>query len=197
MTASDLQAALEPVLAALAALSVPYFVAGSVASSARGVARASLDADIVADLGIEHTGPLVAALAADYYVDEDRVRAAIAARRSFNVIHLATMFKVDLFLSRKSPFDASRFARATPEQLWEEESLPRVPVSSTEDLVLAKLEWYRAGGGVSERQWRDVVGLIKVGGRTLDVAYMKRWANTLGVTDLLDAALARPTAQGS
>ncbi len=64
-----------------------------------------------------------------------------------------------------------------------------VSVASAEDTLLAKLEWYRMGGEVSERQWRDVLGALKVQAGALDLEYLHRWASELGVDDLLERAL--------
>lgn len=189
MTAPDLVAALRPVLVVFNSLGVRHFIGGSVASSAHGVPRASLDVDVVAELEPRHVHQLVVALQDDYYVDEARVREAVAARRSFNLIHLATMFKVDVFVSQQRPFDASSFARARQETVGQKPDEQAVPLASAEDVLLAKLEWFRRGGDASERQWDDVRGLLRVGRDTLDVVYLRHWASLLGVADLLDRAL--------
>ena len=119
MSGSDLIAAVRPVLETLDRLRVRHFIGGSVASSAHGIARASLDVDVVAELEPIHVSRLVAALEPDYFVDEARVRAAVEAKRSFNLIHLETMFKVDVFVSRGRPFDDSSFsARAENDWVW-------------------------------------------------------------------------------
>jgi hypothetical protein len=189
MNGPDLLAALRPVLSVLGDLGVRHFVGGSIASSAHGVARASLDVDVVAELEAVHVTRFVAALQAAYYVDGERVRAAVEHRRSFNMIHLATMFKVDVFVSRNRPFDLSAFARAgatAPSPGLESQS---IPMASAEDVLLAKLEWYRRGGEVSERQWHDVVGIVRVGRGALDVDYLRLWAAPLGVKDLLERLL--------
>ena len=186
---SDLVAALTPVLAVFSDLGVRHFVGGSVASSAYGVARASLDVDVVAELEAAHVHRFVATLKDAYFVDEVRVRAAIDAKRSFNLIHLATMFKVDVFVSKRRPFDASSFARVRNETLAREPGNPKIPLASAEDVLLAKLEWYRRGGETSERQWDDVKGLLRVGKGTLDAAYLRHWAALVGVADLLDRAI--------
>jgi len=111
---ADLLAALGPVLEALRTLGVRHYVGGSIASSVHGVPRASVDADVVADLEARHVAPLVAALREAYYVPDERVRDAVAGRRSFNVIHLDTMVKVDVFVSRDRPFDRRAFERSRP-----------------------------------------------------------------------------------
>ena len=100
MTDSDLVAALRPVADALDALDVRYYLAGSLASSAHGIARASLDADVVAALEPDHVDPLTNRLGSAYYIPVDRLRSAVAARSSCNLIHLATMFKIDVFVSK-------------------------------------------------------------------------------------------------
>ena len=189
MTESDLVAALRPVTEAFDALGVPYYLGGSVASSAHGIARASLDADLVAALEPEHVDGFVKHLAAAYYIPEDRLRSAVATRSSCNLIHLATMFKIDVFVSKGRPFDQEAARRARPQAIDEAEDGPLFPVASAEDVVLAKLEWFRLGGETSERQWWDVIGVLRVA-EDVDRAYLRRWAAALSLTDLLERALA-------
>jgi hypothetical protein len=188
LTAPDLVAALLPVIEALDGLGVRYYVGGSVASSVHGVPRASIDADVIAELGAEHVAPLAARLSALYYLDEGRMRDAVERRFSFNAIHLATMFKVDVFVSKGRPFDVAAGGRARLEALGESSEAPKARVASPEDTLLAKLEWYRRGGESSERQWSDVIGLLKVRTGRLDLAYLAGWAEALGVADLLERA---------
>ncbi len=189
MTDSDLVAALRPVADALDALGVRYYLGGSVASSAHGIARASLDADVVAALEPDHVDPLTNRLVSAYYIPVDRLRSAVAARSSCNLIHLATMFKIDVFVSKGRPFDRQAAERARPQAIDESPDAPRFPVASPEDTVLAKLEWFRLGGETSERQWWDIVGVLKVT-EDADRTYLSRWAASLGVADLLERALA-------
>ena len=187
MTATDLLLALEPVVAALEALGVRYYVAGSLASSAHGVPRASIDADVVADLREAHVERLVPRLQG-YYVDEGRVRSAVRARRSFNAIHLATMFKIDVFVAKGRPFDHEALDRARPRALEDVPEARQYVVASAEDTILAKLEWFRLGGEVSDRQWADIVGMLKTGAERVDYAHLDRWAGVLEVADLLQRA---------
>jgi len=188
MTPPELRAALDPVLAALRALGVRHYVGGSIASSAHGVARASIDADVVAELRLEHQAGLVAALRSAYYVPEARVPDAIARRSSFNVIHLETMIKVDVFVSKDRPFDRRALERARLEPSVPPD-VPPLLLASAEDTVLAKLDWFRRGGETSERQWTDVLGVLRAGRTALDAAYMRSGAIELGVGDLLERAL--------
>jgi hypothetical protein len=187
VTADDLLSAVVPVAECLDALSVRYFLTGSTASSAHGIARASLDADLVAELDASHVDSFIACLADAYYVPTDALYAAVAERRSFNLIHLATMFKVDVFVSRRRPYDVVAADRAQPELIDTAAAAPRLPTATAEDTVLRKLEWFRRGGELSERQWWDVVGVLKVA-RHADREYLRKWAPQLGVADLLDRA---------
>jgi hypothetical protein len=190
VTEPSLLEALGPVLDALESRGIRYYVGGSLASSAHGVPRASIDADLVADLRSADVEPLIAALREGYYVPEARVRDAVARRSSFNVIHLATTLKVDVFVAQDREFERRALARARPEALVGDEGGRQVPIASAEDIVLAKLEWYRKGGEVSERQWTDVVGVLSASSTKVDLPYLEELASGLGVSDLLRSALA-------
>lgn len=188
MIESDLLAALRPVAEALQTLGVRYHLGGSLASSAHGVARASLDVDVVAELEPQHVDALAASLAGAYYAPVGHMRAAVDERRSFNLVHLATMFKVDVFISKGRPFDRQAADRARLQPLGDAPDAPRLPIASAEDTILAKLEWFRLGGEISERQWWDVIGILRVSDHA-DREYLRRWAQPLGVSDLLERAI--------
>lgn len=185
----DLRAALDPVADALEALGVPYRVGGSVASSALGVGRSTLDIDLVADLRGEHVAPFVACLSADYYIDAEMIHDAIQRRSSFNVVHLASMMKVDVFVVKTREFDRQAFARVTERQVGDTPPR-RFPLTTAEDIIIHKLEWYRLGNQIAQRQWDDVLGVLRLQGSVLDRAYLERWARELGVDDLLARAFA-------
>jgi hypothetical protein len=172
----------------LESLGVPYAIGGSLASALHGVMRATMDADLVTDLRPEHADPLAQALGEAFYADPEMMRDAIRRHSSFNVIHLETMFKVDLFVAKPRPFDRSQLARRQLHVLSEDPER-HAYITSAEDTVLSKLEWYQMSSGVSDRQWRDVLGVLKVQGERLDHTYMHRMATELGVSDLLERAL--------
>lgn len=169
-------------------LGIPYYVRGSLASSAYGIARATADVDLVADVRAEQVPTLVKQLHAEYYIDAAMIYDAIARRASFNLLHLATMVKLDVFLPKQRAFDAEVARRTQQDTLEEAPSARLVNILSPEDVILTKLEWYRAGNQVSERQWNDVLGVLKVQGELLDRAYLQQWATVLQVTDLLERA---------
>ena len=169
-------------------IGIPYAVGGSFASSLHGVMRSTLDVDIVADMQIEHVQPLVAALSKEFYADDEMMKGAIEHQSSFNLIHYETSFKVDIFIRKSRGFDEMQLQRRKPSIIATdpEES---IYVTSPEDTILAKLEWYRMGGEVSDRQWRDILGVLKTQQGELDLDYLRKWAGELKVTDLLERAL--------
>jgi hypothetical protein len=176
------------VVAVFERLRIPYLVGGSLASALYGVVRSTLDADIVADIRQEQVSALVAVLGEDFYVDDQMMRGAIEHRGSFNLIHLKTMFKVDVFIRKERPFDRMQFERRI-EQVLAANPVQKAFITSAEDIILAKLEWYRLGNEISDRQWRDIIGVLKVQAGRLDLEYLRKWAVELKVADLLQRAL--------
>ncbi len=164
-------------------LGVAYLVGGSLASSLHGIPRATMDADLVAVLSLEHVTPLAAALKDEFYLDVNMIRESIRRGTSFNLIHLQTMFKVDVFTPKKDQIVDTELKRGTLFTL--EGDPPRaMMIASPEDMIVQKLHWYRMGGAVSERQWSDAMGIIKIGGSRLDRKYIEETAERLGVADL-------------
>ena len=176
------------VVDALEQVGATYVIGGSLASTIHGVVRTTLDTDIVAELSLQQAQPFADLLAGAFYLDINTIRNAIQQRNSFNVIHLATMFKVDVFVSKGRPFDRQQLDRR---QRWiaDPDSGRTIYVATPEDTVLAKLAWYRLGGELSDRQWRDILGVVAVQGNRLDLGYMRRCAAMLDVRDLLERAL--------
>ncbi len=176
------------VTAVFEALGVPYLIGGSLASALYGMVRTTQDADIVAEMRLVHLQPFIAALQDEFYVDGEMIADAILRHSSFNIIHRSTMFKVDVFIPRPRPFVQSQLARAK-RQFFTFDAEVSANFASPEDTILAKLEWYRLGGEVSDRQWRDILGVMKVRAGDLDVGYLRTWAQALAVADLLERAL--------
>jgi len=169
-------------------LGVRWFLGGSLASSVHGIPRATFDADIMADLRTEHVRPFIKKLGDEWYADEDAIMDAINRRSSFNLIHFATAMKVDVFLPKPRRFDCGEFTRSRKMPVAEGSSV-EASVCCAEDIVVAKLEWYRLGGEDSERQWQDVLGVLRLNRGQLDVDLLRQSADEVGVTDLLQRAL--------
>lgn len=176
------------VLRALADLGVRHHLGGSWASSLHGVPRQTRDADLVVDLDPATVPLLAARLRPTFYLDEDRILQAVLRRSSVNLIHLASGFKIDLFVKGDQPFDESELARSVLADL---PGAPgrKAPVKSAEDTVLRKLAWFDQGGRTSERQWLDLLGILKAQHGRIDEDYLHRWADELGVAELLGRAL--------
>jgi hypothetical protein len=189
MDAPELVDALTPVVVALEQLGVAYHIGGSVASSFYGIPRSTLDIDLVADLRSEHVHPFVEQLQARYYVDEDAVREALRYRSSFNLLYLASMMKVDVFIPQVSSFDQQEFQRAHQDRLEAAEDARLFYLASAEDTILRKLLWYKLGNMASDQQWKDVLGILKVQADALDLAYLRQWAEQLEISALLARTL--------
>lgn len=152
-------------------LTIPYLIGGSLASSLLGEPRSTADIDLVADLQSQQVPAFREAVQPEFYVSESAVREALAYHSSFNLLHKTTMAKVDIFILREQPFAQSEFerrqhvvVRQNPEQL--------LYLPSPEDIIVQKLSWYRLGGEVSDKQWRDILGVMKLQGEQLDFSYL-------------------------
>ena len=176
------------VVKAFDSLRIPYFLGGSMASSVHGIYRATADADFVAAVRPHHAEPLARLLQPAFYADVEAIRTAASSSRSFNVIHLDSILKVDVFVARADPFHLMQMRRRVL-QATGPDGQTSIYVASPEDTVLAKLQWYREGRGVADRQWNDVLGVLKVQGAALDRAYLSEWALELALADLLHRAL--------
>jgi hypothetical protein len=188
VTQSDIVVATRPVVEAFETLHIAYYIGGSVASSAYGIARATMDVDMVAAIKRQHVGALVQQLETTYYIDTDMILDAIKQQSCFNLIHLETMLKVDIFVLKNEPYHHTTLQRRRKDTLDEEQDPTEFYFASAEDTILSKLDWYRMGGGVSERQWNDVLGVLKVQNQLLDIAYLEHWAAKLQLADFLQRA---------
>ncbi len=187
MKSPDIIAAIEPVIKTFESLDIPYYISGSLASSAYGIARATLDIVLVAELKLSDAHSLVQRLQADYYINENMIKNAVHNKSSFNVIHLESMIKVDIFVLKDMPYDRKAFMRKKLETI-DEEGTRQFYIASPEDIILNKLEWYSKGGAVSEQQWRDVLGVLKVQNELLNIAYLRQWAAKMELSSMLEEA---------
>lgn len=169
-------------------LNIPYVVGGSLASTQHGKARSTFDSDLVVRLNESHVPALIAQLQTAFYADEQMALNAVRRKSSFNLIHLETMFKVDMFVAKDDRFDRAQIERRVG-RIVAKNSDRVIFVLSPEDIILAKLKWYRMGGEQSERQWHDVVGVVKVQGERLDLDYLHQMAAEVQVEDLLKQLL--------
>lgn len=175
------------VIEALDLLNVPYVVGGSMASIVHGTVRSTMDVDLVIDLKSDQVEQFLALLKDDFYADKAAARRAVEQHSNFNLIHLDTMFKVDLFIPKVRVFDSQQLARRVGIKL-NPDSDSTIWVLSAEDTILIKLEWFMLGGEVSERQWLDILGVIRNQRSSLDLGYLEESAQGLNVESLLERA---------
>jgi hypothetical protein len=175
-------------------LDVRYVLGGSLASVVFGEPRATLDVDLAADLDSRKVDAFVAAVGPEYFVDSAWVGREVARKGSFQLVHRASMIRVDVFVPEWVGF-----------HLWKWQHRRRIEigpagaaldVTSPEAIVVQKLVWFRDGGRVSDRQWRDVLGVLKNQRDDLDFAAMGEQAGECGVADLLDRARADAEVHG-
>jgi hypothetical protein len=166
---------------ALERVGARWAVGGSVATSVHGMPRSTVNVDVIVALPSSKVADFAIESAAEFDLDEESLREQIRQGRSYNIFHRTTTTKVDLFPA------IGRFER---NQLDRSVVVAGVRVIAPEDALLAKLRWYRMGGEISDRQWRDIAGLIAVSGPRLDLAHLHTWAAEMGIADLLARALA-------
>lgn len=176
------------VTAVLEQLHIPYLIGGSLASILYGMVRTTQDADIVAEMRQEHIEPFILALQNEFYIDDEMIAGAFQRHSSFNIIHRETFFKVDVFIPAPRSFVQSQLTRAQRHTFTFATEVS-AKFATPEDTLLAKLEWYRLGGEASDRQWRDILGIIKTRADKLDRDYLHQWAKEIQVISLLERAL--------
>jgi hypothetical protein len=188
MESTNILLVLKPFVKVLDELSISYYISGSIASSIFGMPRSTMDIDIVANIQLNNIPHLKKQLEKDYYLDEDLIKGAIRHLSSFNLVHLETAMKIDVFIQKSGSYAESALERKQKDTLIENDASTEFYFSSPEDIVLNKLKWYEMGKRISERQWFDVLGVIKVQENSLDKEYLKKWAKKLDIYDLLVAA---------
>lgn len=189
MSDSEIETTIRPLIEVFDELNIAYHIGGSVASSVFGIARSTMDVYMVAAVAMQHAQALVKRLEPVYYISETAIIEAVSRKSSFNLVHLETMMKVDVFILKNRSFDQKAFQRRRKDHLDAENPERMYYISSPEDILLNKLEWYKKGGCRSEKQWNDVIGLLRVQGNSLDLDYCQNWAKQLEVKGLFESAL--------
>ncbi len=181
--ADSLQEFLRHVRTAFEIAGVPYMLAGSVASAAYGVIRATQDIDIVIDPSPRSLDRLLAEFPErDFYVSASAARAALASGGMFNIIPLDGLWKLDLIIRRTTPHGIEEFSRRRQIDI----AGVTFDVATAEDTIIAKLSWAALGG--SARQLEDVRGIVAAQEGLLDTAYLQRWIAALQLEALWQRA---------
>jgi hypothetical protein len=175
--------ALAALAEALDALAVPWAVGGSLASAAHGEPRATNDIDVVAVLSERQARDLVGRLGEAFYADADAAADAARRRSSFNIVDTRSFIKLDLFVPPPGPLGEGQLTRRVHLDLFP--GVRAIPVLGAEDIVVQKLRWYALGGEVSDRQWRDIVSVLRIRGSDLDTGYLDTVAEAAGLVALL------------
>jgi len=166
-------------------INIPYYVSGSVASSIHGEPRSTRDLDLVIAVQLNQIDLLVITLeAAGYYCLSGAVEnMKLGQERMLNITHTETIANADIYINDNSPFALSQMNRRL---LIELEGIPKFWVATPEDTILQKLYWGK--DSQSEKQWRDVLGILKLQTSSLEYSYLKEWAKQLNLLDILDSA---------
>ncbi len=169
-------------------LKIDYAIGGSIASSLYGKVRFTQDVDMTVTAFGDKTEQLYNALKEHFYISKDAMYQAISNRGSFNIIHLKSAFKIDIFIQKDDDFHRQLFLRRRKVKL--DESIEHLfYIVSAEDIILLKLQWYQSAGCVSERQWSDVLGVLAVQSQALDMRYLRSCSEKLGLSDILQKAI--------
>lgn len=191
VTPSEAAAAARPLLAAMSRLNIPVYIGGSLASSAHGASRSTIDADIVAAIRLDQVEALYKEIEPDYLTDPETIRQAVKHRESFNALHRELVVKVDVFILKQYKYEQQVIERIVHLPLDPSRPDELLPFCSVEDIILNKLVWYETGGRVSERQWSDLEKVARVQAGALDRGYLQEWADYLGVAGLLRELLSQ------
>lgn len=169
-------------------LAIPYYITGGVAASMYGDPRTTRDMDLVIEAQRSDIPQLAEALEqGGFYCPPGALEEIIQGTgQTLSVTHMTQLLNADIMLNADTDFDRSKMARRQLEAI-DEAGVLQVWVIAPEDLILAKLQWGR--GKQSEKQWRDVLGVLKVQIDNLDYGYLAEWAEKLGVLEFLQQVL--------
>jgi len=173
---------------ALESIGIDYVIGGSIASSLYGKVRFTQDVDMTVEPFEGKADEFFRLVRSDFYISWDAMQQALRQRSSFNVVHLESAFKIDVFIRKDTEFERQLLTRRKFVKL-SERSKKAFSVVSAEDIILLKLRWYQQGGCSSERQWEDILSVLEVQTDGLDFEYLKKWSAILGVSELLGKAV--------
>lgn len=175
--------AITPVIDLLEELDLAHYIGGSVASITYGIPRSTMDVDLAVQMTQSHVGPFVQRLAPQYYLDAQAIHEAIRQKSSFNLIPQHGPIKIDIFVPAQTPFIRSVFERVAYVPIAPDAPRPYC-LPTAEDIILLKLQWYVLGNMVSNNQRNDVIGMLQTQAGRLDLAYLRRWAAFLKLSNL-------------
>jgi hypothetical protein len=171
----------------LSSLDIMYYVGGSVASSFQGEVRLTQDLDLIANIENSQIQPLIRAMVDQFYISHTAVEEAVNGKTlSFNVIHLTTTEKADIFVMKDDEFSLSQMSRRV---LHIGDRNKSFYICTPEDTILQKLLCFRMYNSESQKQWRDILGVLKLQKELLDFDYLGEWGKKLNLTELLVQAL--------
>jgi hypothetical protein len=169
-------------------LGVRYVLSGGVATIVYGEPRSTLDVDFAVHMDAEQARRLLALAGDDFLVSPDSAAEAARSSSMFTMVHTASFVKIDVHVVPRSGIYKEEIERGRWQRLGPDHP-DDIRIVTPEDLVLQKLRWYLEAGGVSEKQWRDVLGILKARGHSLDFEYVRKWAPVLGISGVLDRAV--------
>jgi hypothetical protein len=171
------------VIQSLETIGIPYMITGSQASAYYGEPRFTRDIDVVADINLGQIEDFITYFPAnEFYWDKEMIEAEIERRGQFNIIHTASGLKIDIILTKTTPFSQTEFARRNRSAVFPDQD---AFFTSAEDVIIKKMEYYKEGG--SEKHLRDVAGILKISEEIVDKNYIAEWARQLGLTEIWDA----------
>ncbi|MEQ9669835.1 hypothetical protein [Coleofasciculus sp. G2-EDA-02] len=162
------------------ALSIPYYITGGIAAIAYGEPRTTQDLDLVIGISPTDIDRLTDALSECSFSVPSVVK--LGRMKILQITDMESISRADLLITGTEEFDRLKFDRRRVIEFED----TRLYFASPEDVILSKLRWRKSSG--SEKQWRDVLGVLKVQGEQLDFDYLWEWAENLGLTLDLDRA---------
>ena len=171
------------VVSRLNRLQIPYMLSGAFAASYYGMPRSTHDIDLIAEVDLPDIERIHQAYQEDFYAGREDMEEAFRHGSMFNLIHNETMTKVGFWILEDTAFDRERFSRRSLEDL---EGTP-VYISTVEDLMVIKLEWFQKTG--AHKHYEDALGIVQVQRDALDIPYVRARCERQSTAELLDRLL--------